>query len=319
MKIQFTATNYAECKNFLTIKNKQDNCFITLEEFIKLNPTISKSCLDNCIINYRGRIIDFTQYVNEYLNITEGLLFYDYTTLVGTYFNFDDRAALYHIQKASDCLQTARYYAIKSSLLLDYDLNMPWKYGYQPQFYFRCVNFGTAASWYANCFDYILQIVYWGFSLYQNVVDKQKQKYNQTWDKKKILKLCNYNFVINELERNKLNSLKTAIELCYKQCASIKRITNYIKHKSGVDYLYLLPKPLGECFFSKRELSEDEMKQMIFSNAKMPNVERIEEFESPIKIDIDKSINDLHIAHKALHNCLVKVVNELDLISRKLF
>lgn len=319
MKIQFTATNHAECNNFLKIKNKQDNLFATLEQFIELNPAISEIGLDSCVINYRGRIVDFTQYANEYLNMTKELLFYDYTPLFGTYYNFEDRAAIYHIRKASDCLQTARYYAIKSSLLLDYDLNMPWKYGYQPQFYFRCMNFGTAASWYANCFDYILQIVYWGFSLYKNVVDKKKQKYNQTWNKKKILKLCDYTFVINELGRNKLNSLKSAIEQCYKQCASIKNITNYIKHKSGVDYLYLLPNTIGECYFAKRELSIDEMKQMIFSNAKIPNVERIEEFESPIKIDIDKSINDLHIAHKALQSCLVKVVNELDLVSRKLF
>ena len=314
MDIKFTATNYAECKNFLKIKNKQDNVFITLDQFIKLNPSISKISLDNCVINYRERIIDYTQYVNEYLKMTEELPFYDYTALLGEYIDLDDRAAIYHIRKASDCLQTARYFAIKSSLLLDYDFNMPWKYGYQPQFYFRCANFGTAASWYANCFDYILQIVYWGLSLYKN-----RQKYNPTWNKEIILKLCNYDFVINELKRNKLNPLKTAIEQCYNQCASIKDIANCIKHRGGVDYLYLLPNPVGKHFIAAKELSIDEMKQMIFSNAKIPNVERIEEFESPIKIDIDKSINDLHIAHKALHGCLVKVANELNLVSRKLF
>lgn len=314
MDIKFAATSYAKCNSFLTIKNKQDNVFITLDQFIKLNPSISKIGLENCLIFYRGRIIDFTQYLNEYLKMTEELLFYDYSALLGVYVDLDDRAAIYHIRKASDCLQTARYYAIKSSLLLDYDLNMPWKYGYQPQFYFRCANFGTSASWYANCFDYILQIVYWGLSLYKN-----KQKYDQTWNKEIILKLCNYDFVINELKRNKLNSLKTAIEQCYDQCASIKDIANCIKHRGGVDYLYLLPNPVCKRFISEKDLSVDEMKQMIFSNVAIPNVEIIEDFESPIKIDIDKSINDLYIAHKALHSCLVKVVSELDLVSRKIF
>lgn len=319
MEIKFVATNHAECNNFLLIKNKQDNLFMTLDQFIKLTPSISQNSLDNCVIKYRGHEIEFSQYIKEYLKITEELLFYDYTALFGKYFDFDDSAAMYHIRKASDCLQTARYYAIKSSLLLDCDINMPWKYGYQPQFYFRCMNFGTAVSWYANCFDYILQIVYWGFSLYKNVVDKHKQKYAKTWDKEKTLKLCTYSFVINELEQNKLNLLKSTIEQCNKQCKNIKNIANYIKHKSGVDYLYLLPKPLGECFFSERELCEDEIKQLMLTNAEMPNVERIEEFESPIKIDIDKSLNDLFIAHKSLHSCLVKVVSELDLVSRKMF
>lgn len=69
--------------------------------------------------------------------------------------------SIYFAQKSIECLQFARFFTMKSNLILDTDYNIQWSQGYIPQFLFRCSYFGTASTWYSNAFDHVLQIVYW--------------------------------------------------------------------------------------------------------------------------------------------------------------
>ena len=169
-----------------------------------------------------------------------------------------------------------------------------------PQFCFRTINFSTAISWYSNCFDQILQIVYWGFRLFTSARDRDGV-FNASWDEERILKCCTYGFVKTELKTRGLISLETLITDCMASIQDVRDWTNYIKHKGGIDYKYIeAPSP---------------MQIRIKMNGE-PDFTPIVDYFSPISIDIDDKITTLKDAHNALLHCLTELVNDIDFGSR---
>lgn len=141
------------------------------------------------------------------------------------------KPSIYFMQKAIECLGFARFFTMKSALLLDTDYNIRWSQGYIPQYLFRCIYFGTASTWYSNAFDHVLQAVYWGKKLYTSVVDRDGNPYDEGWDTKKTLSLCTYEFVVGELKNRNETKARKLLTSCSAKIEEVRKWANYIKHK----------------------------------------------------------------------------------------
>lgn len=159
-KFTYTVKSEAKCKGFLKIK-KQGEMYTSIDAFIQKYPKLSEKELNDCYIEYRGREQSYKQMADEYTNFSNTMKFVQFIP-PQFIIEADIRASIYFTQKAIECLQFARFFTMKSALLLDIDYNVRWAQGYFPQFLFRCIYFGTATTWYSNAFDHVLQLVYWG-------------------------------------------------------------------------------------------------------------------------------------------------------------
>lgn len=201
-------------------------------------------------------------------------------------------------------MQTARFFAIKSHLILDRNSNLNWTQGYIPQYSFRCTYFGTAVTWYSNTFDQLLQAVFWGFELYTDAVDKKRNHYNDSWDAKKTLKFCNYDFVIRILKNRGYTDVHKLLISCFKKIKEIRSWANYIKHKGGIDYKDSEPEEPIRIYVAPRN-----------SNINVTQLDErfaIENFKSPIEIDIDEKCNTLLQVHCALYECITQIIDVID-------
>lgn len=303
----FTAKTEPECKSFLQII--ENNIAYSLDEYAKRHPDDMDEAVKQCIIKYRGDEFEYQKMVDDYVGFSESLAFFDFHKPL---FIIDPsiRASIYFATKASECLQFARYFAINSALLLDKDFNLHWEQGYVPQFLIRCLNFGTAATWYANSFDHILQIVFWGMNLYSSVTDRDGNPYDETWDTKKTVALCTYGFVVGELKTRGCSDVRAQLTTCSAQIEEVREWSNYIKHKGGIDYKYLEPDAPFELYLMPISESQKENSPPKMGDEFQPPDEQftIKEFKSPIQIDIDEQLSELQKAHRAIHHCLGEIV-----------
>lgn len=301
--LTFTARTVPECENFLKIK-WVDEEYTTIDKFIKAHAAASKEELYSCNVCYRGREKTYREFLDEYVAFSEKLqlLRIDSLNLITSP---RIKAAWYFINKAADCLQNARFFTVKSNLLLDPQDNIPWSHGYIPQFSLRCTYFGTATTWYSNTFDQLLQAVYWAFELYTNAKDLDNNPYDDTWDVKEIMTSCTYKFVVQELKNRGYTNVRKLLTSCSEKIKVVRNWANYIKHKGGIEYKYLEPEdpfmiyimPAGET------ASESCMPDERFA---------IKNFKSPIEIDIDEKIEVLKNSHTALHDCITETIALID-------
>ena len=92
---------------------------------------------------------------------------------------------------------------------------------------------------------------------------------------------------------------------CSGKIEEVRTWSNYIKHKGGIEYKYLEPEspvkiyimPIGEKA-DEKGVSEERF--------------ALKNFKSPIEIDIDEKIAVLENTHKALHECVTKIVAAID-------
>ena len=289
MNITIKLVTEPECKTFLKIKKGDD--YYKIDDFIaKYHPDCDE-VLNDCAVWYRGAEKSHQQTTDDYVAFSENLDFYEFQEpLLVT--DRSIQASIYFAKKASYCLQVARFFTMKSVVLLDTDYNLHWSQGYVPQYHFRCIYFGTASTWYANCFDHILQIVYWGLKLYKAVTDRDGVVYDESWDAKKTLRLCTYEFVVGELKARGLVEVRKHLTTCYGEIDEVRQWSNYIKHKGGIDYKYLeAPPPFNVMFLPTDGGSPIAM-----------------DYKSPIEVDIDEKLPKLKEAHIALHHCLSEIV-----------
>lgn len=300
--LTITAKTYPKCDDYLRIR-KADDEYKKIEDFIKLYPNIKEPEIYECMIKYRAVEKTYREFMNDYLSFADQLQFVEFNSCK-IIVNQSARVSKYFIEKAIDCLQTARFFAIKSHLILDRNFNLNWTQGYIPQYSFRCTYFGTAVTWYSNTFDQLLQAVFWAFELYTDAVDKKRNHYNDSWDAKKTLKFCNYDFVIRILKNRGYTDAHKLLISCFKKIKEIRSWANYIKHKGGIDYKDSEPEEPIRVYVAPRN-----------SNINVTQLDErfaIENFKSPIEIDIDEKCNTLLQAHCALYECITQIIDVID-------
>lgn len=310
MNYTFTATTKPECEHFLTIRTL-DGEFQTIDCFIKKYPDATDDFLNTCILNYRGREISFKDYEAEYTAFSEkmGFISFQKPTVI---LDYDIRAAVYFTQKAIECLQFARFFTMKSALLLETDYNMHWSQGYVPQFLFRCIYFGTSTTWYSNAFDHVLQSVYWGKKLYTSVKDRDDIPYDDTWNTKRILENCTYEFVVGELKARGLTDCRKHLTVCSSKIEEVRKWANYIKHKGGIDYKFLEADPPYKMFFIPAKEDQHEGGAPALRLKQPDNKYELKDFKSPIEIDIDEKLQALIDAHSAIFQSINETIADID-------
>lgn len=308
VNLTFSARTEPKCKEFLKIQYPTEE-YLTLDACINNHPDISSDELKLCKIWYRGKEKNYVDYIEDILSVSNKLEFYKFDTFM-IFANHNIRASYYFIEKASDCLQNARYFTMKSYSLFTSNDNLNWSYGYLPQFAIRCLNFGTAITWYSNAFDQLLQAVYWAYELYINAYDREGNKYNDSWDVKKIMKFCTYEFVIKELKDRNIKNVRQLLILCFSKIEEIRKWANYIKHKGGVEYLYLEPDSPFEVFVIP---PEEKQKGTNITDDRFS----LKNFKSPIEIDIDEKIDVLINAHMVIYGAISKLVDFIDFEKHK--
>ena len=301
-----TVTSTPACEAFLKLKY-QDDTFLKLEDFISKHNDPTNDILEQCILWYRGNQETYSEYLNRISILSQELQlvrFNGWKLIVQPHI----RAADYFTKKALDCLQNARIFAMKSAMVVDYNHNLPWKYGYLLQFSMRCTYFGTAATWYANTFDQILQIVYWAYQLYTSAIDRKHKAYDDSWPVKRIMACCDYDFVIKELNKRGCKDIQKLLTKCHGKTSQVRTWSNYIKHKGGIEYSYLEAKDPLEVYLIPITASDKRLPSEFSNKDRFA----IHNFKSPIEIDIDQELTTIKDAHKALVECIIKIIEDID-------
>jgi hypothetical protein len=301
MSFTITAKTYPECQDFLRVIESGQQ--YSLEEFTEKHKGANVLEFNNAVkassVLYRGVEKKYADVISERVAFSESLPLFEFK-LPMILLNSSDRASIAFAKSACECLHNARYFAMMSADILDSNENINWSGGYLSHFYFRTVNFSTAVSWYSNCFDQILQIVYWGYSLFTSARDRGGV-YDPSWDVKRVLKCCTYEFVKSELHGKGLTSVKNIITDCMARIQDVRDWANYIKHKGGIDYKYIeAPSPV----------------RIRASMDSGSDFTPIDDYFSPIQIDIDDKITSLTDAHSALFCCLTELVKDIDFDGR---
>ena len=300
--VKYTIKTYPKCDDYLRIRRNGEE-YKKIEDFASAYSDIEEPELELCMVSYRGTEKTYKEFVNDYSVFADKLSFVEFDPC-RIIVNRSIRASKYFIEKTIDCLQTARFFAMKSKLILDTNYNLPWSQGYVPQYLFRCIYFGTAVTWYSNTFDQLLQAVYWAFELYTDAVDRDKNPYNESWDVKKIMTFCTYEFVVRTLKSREYQDIRKLLTSCSRKIEEIRSWANYIKHKGGIDY--------------KDSEAEDPFQFYVAPADSDITAEQLDDrfaiknFRSPIEIDIDEKSNVILQAHSALYECITKIINAID-------
>ncbi|MBR7081512.1 MAG: hypothetical protein IKI49_02230 [Oscillospiraceae bacterium] len=305
-----TATNKPECEQFLKIR-LSDGEFQTIDCFIKDHPDVTEDFLNSCTLNYRGRELTYKDYEDKYTAFSEKMEFVSFRK---PHIILEDsvRAAAYFTKKAIECLQFARFFTMKSSLLLDTDYNIHWSQGYVPQFLFRCIYFGTSTTWFSNAFDQVLQSVYWAKKLYTSATARNAQPYDDTWDAKKIMENCTYEFVVGALKARGLTDCRKHLTTCSSKIEEVRKWAHYIKHKGGIDYKYLEAEAPFAMYFVPVEEDRNAGSLQSIPRVLPDEKYRIKDFKSPVEIDIDEKLQSLVEAHAAVFQCINETIADID-------
>lgn len=309
-QLKFVATSETESKKFLQIK-KQEGNYETIDIFVQKYPNITEEELEECYVKYREKEMTYNEMVNDYVVFSNDMKFIHFIPPV-VVMEENIRASIYFMKKAIECLQFARFFTMKAALLLDIDYNIRWAQGYFPQFLFRCIYFGAATTWYSNAFDHVLQTVYWGKELYTSVSDRNDNRYEEGWDVKKIIECCTYEFVVGELKKRGKLKLRELLTKCSKKIEEVRKWSNYIKHRGGIDYKYLNPKNPAEWYYVP-QTNDNTNGTMPGASFQLPDEKyKIEDFKSPIELDIDENLTKLVSVHKAIYVCIEKLIDYMD-------
>lgn len=304
--VKFTISAHSEpaCKSFLKIKTTNEDEYSTIDEFIQRYPSITEAEVNECWIQYRGTEKKMSEWLDDYNKFISNLQLrsFEYHTIV----NENTRISEYFINKAIECLQFARFFTIKSALILDTNFNINWASGYPSHFYIRCIYFGTACTWYQNAMDHVIQAVYWHYDLYKNVKDRNGNPFDATWNEKKIIENCAYEFVVGELKNQGQKCVRKILTNASSASEKVRKWANYIKHKGGVDYLFVEPKEPYEISIASPSINGEQRY-------------KIENFSPKEKIDIDNELEELKNVHIALLQCIEDVITAIDYKSHALF
>lgn len=303
MKFSFTVKTEPECVHYLKLLYRGKE--YTLEDFsdeFKSGEFSLENLLPECTLIYKEKKITFEEYSNNIKSFSNSLDFFEryQNEIIPLEIdlqmsNYNYYKAAKFLEKAEECLQTARYYLLICQDILEYGCNLNWKTSYGAIFQVRTMNFKTAIIWYNNCFDYILQIAFLAFELY-----KSMPKYNSSLGFEDILRLCTYKSIKDlhtaNSSNSNLNTLWNILEKCRNSLKDINSWANFAKHKGGIGFIGLKPASPFE----------------VSINDAGGNTQHLtSEFES-ISLDLDDSISVLVKAHKTLYDCLNEIMDFID-------
>lgn len=303
LNLVFESKTVADCVSYLIIEFEGKQYY--LDEFYNTfnnNDFQIDSLLPKCTFIYKGKAQSFEEYKTSRIELSNQLdISQKYMNDVFpieaqlAICNSDYYKAAKFLEKAENCLQTARFYLMQGANIIEYDCKISWKNGYQPIFDIRTINFTTAIIWYNNCFDYVLLVVFLAFELFEKV---PRYKKDMTFEEK--LKLCTFRAFQNlhkEYTDNiAFNQLWNIMEHCHNAISDLNEWANYAKHKGGIGYIGLKPKSSYQIYTRNPDGTVES---------------RTSEFD-PIKLDIDKSIETVVKSHKALFCCLEEIVDFID-------
>ena len=302
-KVTITSRSEPDCNSFMEIRWPNEE-YHSINEFIERHPSPTLNELRSCDIRYRGKEQNYNDYYTKYVAFSKRL---ELLPLSSSWLITDPsiRAAHYFSEQTADCLQNARFFTLKSNLILDHKEPNFWKYGYLSQFSTRCIYFGTAATWYSNAFDQLLQMVYWAYELYTAIIDRNGKLYDDSWDVKDVMTHCTYEFVVGELKNRNILDVRKALTSCSGKIEEVRKWANYIKHKGGIEYKHLKPEPPVQIYVfpagvigSGKAIPEDRF--------------ALKNFKSPIEVDIDEKMTVIEAAHSAIYECATKIIATID-------
>lgn len=300
MQVRIESRTIAECIEFLKLKYR--GRIYSLDEFSEANKTREfqiERLLPECSIIYRGETLTFEAYKEARIKLSDQLeMPQKYAKEIFpreihlAICNDSYYKAAKFLEKTEECIQTARYYLMQGADIIKYDCDIPWKYGYQPIYDIRTINFTTAIIWYNNSFDYILQIAFLAFELF-----KKDKRFKDTMQFEELLRLCTFKTFsdIHSVYKHdaSFKELWNILNDCHDAILDVNNWANYAKHKGGIGYVGLRPESPYKIYVGD-------------NNGKVES--RTSEFE-PIILDIDKEVSTLINTHKELCNCLEKLVN----------
>lgn len=306
MQISFHARTEANCKQFLKLRMPSEAEYSTIDAFIENHPDITVVPPDDCMMLYRGNEYSYGEYTKECAQLFSNLP-YPKSFISPLYLDKSLNASAFFVNKARECLGLGDFFLRRSKMVLENNYSIPWHQGYSAQFQFRCIYFGTAATWYQNCYDQILQVIYWSRELYRNLRDKKTKEliYQDTWTDEEILERCSYHFVNQEIKNEP--DLHDALQTCTQETKTVRTWANYIKHKGGLKYAHLE----AEMPFAIYVLPKDGEKTIAQC--------RVNRFSSPLTIDIDKEMEVLFHSRNVLCEFLNLVIASIPVEKQKVF
>lgn len=301
--MQITVRTKAPCEQFLRIIH--EGVEYDLKEFAAKFHTSAYALdmqLEKCSIKYRGSTFTLDEYAKRRYDFYESLPFcerYNKEIYPKEHALLAANAAYYKagkfIKRAQNCLQTARYYLGSAFDLLPNSEEFSWESGYGPIFSVRAMNCSTATVWYNSCFDYILLIIFFAFSIYKEMPD-----YIDGMKHEDLLKLCLYTPISEVYSKHKANqsfkALWKIVSRCYAAMSEVNRRNNFIKHKGGVDYIgFAAPDPFD----------------VVVRSPDGGVIAQNDDFEA-VLVDLDDSVLALAKAHGALYVCLNEIIDFLN-------
>lgn len=305
MNLTFSAKSEPECKDFFKIKFGAEG-FQAIDQFSELHSGLWEELKDGCTISYRGKEFLYKEYAQEHTAVSDSMEFVRFRIGFPST-DKDINAAAHFTEEAINCLQLARFFTMKSKMLMDADRSISWSNGYISQFWIRCTYFGTAATWFSNAFDQVLQSIYWGKKLYTSVKDRDEVPFDETWSTKKILENCNFEFVVAELKNRGETECRKHLTKCSGAIEEIRKWANYIKHKGGIGYKYLKADSPFHIYAVPVQKADGKAPPAIPDDKY-----ELKKFESPIQVDIDEESEKLVAAYQAIRQSILETIEDID-------
>lgn len=300
--MKICSKNECECYNFFKIIDDEKEYL--LEEFAKNNEgKILIEEIKKYKIQYKDKRDTYENFLEEEKKFSKSLsvsnIYYEKLCKIEPYAFIkcpDYYRSIKFFDRTEKCLQTARYYLMRSNGILYDDNIVYWESGYPFIYLIRSFDLSTAILWYNNTFDYILQIFYFAFGLYKLI-----ENYNENWDMMKIIKKCNYNVLNNICKKNdkenaKINSLLEIIKDCNEKISIVRNWANYLKHKGGIKF---------------KGLYIDDPYKIKKTNENGDVIDETGEFYIE-ELDIDETINYLQSVHINICETLEKMYSIIE-------
>lgn len=283
--LTFRAVAHIECNEYLKIIKGVKEFYID-ELNIDENTQSITSVLNGSKINYKGNVIELNEYIDELnkrLNDLKTPRNYgnQLINLEIPLFNInqDYYVAIKKAEAFEKMIGKARFNLFKAIELIKSPQEIRWEHGYQGQYAVRSMYLEDGIVNYNSCDDYILQIIWFAFSLY-----KKHPKFNENMNHEELARLCDYFSLSKIYSENKtcgeFKKLWNILSNHRNKNITLNSWANDIKHKGNL-------RIKGVYIENPFHMSINNNKGIISTKDFRPNI-----------IDLEDSIEHLENVHK---------------------